>query len=928
MTAHTSLWGVPARLPRLSLVVLLAFAAISPGPSAAPAAAADTSDAVYVVNNADGNVSQYGTGAGGELSPLVPPTVDAGADPSLMAVSPDGRSAYVADREAAAIRQYDIDSTTGGLSPKTPLLVPVGVNPGAITIAPDGKSAYVGLTSSDGALAQFDISPVNGTLSPKTPATVGAGAYPGIIAVTPDSSSVYVTSITAFGGGVSQYDVDPQTGGLSPKDPPSVSANFCQRVCRSFTPVSVAVSADGLSAYVLDGGNLGIAQFNIDALTGKLSPKFPPPVETGDPPEYVDTGIVPLSIVVSPDGRSAYVDNREDDTFSQYDIDPASGVLSPKTPPTISAPHYPYYFTVSADSRSLYATHFYDNFVSQYDIDATDGTLSPKSTPTIATGVRPVSIATRPTHKVPTNVDVSCAPNPGAAGAWIECTTTVTDTTLTNPTTPSGTVQFVIGVGGTFQNNRSTCTLSGTGATASCSVMYGPNTYDERPVVGRYGGDGTHVAGRGSTQFFATRLTSTAVDCSPSNVRVGETTTCTVGVTDISDTNVPPVGTVTFTSDTAGTFGNGGACALVDNGATTGTRPTTGCEVAYTPTAFGSGTHTIVASYQGSNAHAPSDSASSGNNAFVNLPPDVTSVSPADGATGVARTTAVLAAFNKPMNKPATEGAFTLRRTSDASPVAGAFSWFGNALVFVPNAALANGTNYTVTVSTAAVDNAGNPIPGAKVSRFTTATQPVITSVSPANGATGVPPNTVVLTAFDTTMDKVSAQSAFSLRRTSNGAAVNGTFSWYGAAMVFKPNVDLGSGIAYTATESSAAKDSAGHALPGAKTWRFTTTIQPIIDSVSPANAATGVSRLTSVVVAFSKAMNKSSAQTAFTLKRTNPTAVVNGTFSWNGNTMIFKPSSSLSANTQYTAIETAAAKDATGHALLNPQTWHFTTRS
>jgi Bacterial Ig-like domain len=41
---------------------------------------------------------------------------------------------------------------------------------------------------------------------------------------------------------------------------------------------------------------------------------------------------------------------------------------------------------------------------------------------------------------------------------------------------------------------------------------------------------------------------------------------------------------------------------------------------------------------------------------------------------------------------------------------------------------------------------------------FTTTTQPLITSVSPANAATGVYPNTAVVAVFDTAMNKASAQ--------------------------------------------------------------------------------------------------------------------------------------------------------------------------
>ena len=72
-------------------------------------------------------------------------------------------------------------------------------------------------------------------------------------------------------------------------------------------------------------------------------------------------------------------------------------------------------------------------------------------------------------------------------------------------------------------------------------------------------------------------------------------------------------------------------------------------------------------------------------------------------------------------------------------------------------------------------------------------------------------------------MDKPSAEAAFSLKRTSDGAAVSGSFSWYGNALIFKPNADLAAGTQYTAAVSAAAKDVAGNTLANPTTWRYTT---------------------------------------------------------------------------------------------------------
>ncbi|HEV2773817.1 MAG TPA: S8 family serine peptidase [Thermoleophilaceae bacterium] len=87
-------------------------------------------------------------------------------------------------------------------------------------------------------------------------------------------------------------------------------------------------------------------------------------------------------------------------------------------------------------------------------------------------------------------------------------------------------------------------------------------------------------------------------------------------------------------------------------------------------------------------------------------PPAIASVSPADGQTGVAAAASVTVAFSEPMDKPATEAAFALARTSDGARVAGSFSWNANTMTFRPSASLGQGTQYTAKVGADAKDAA------------------------------------------------------------------------------------------------------------------------------------------------------------------------------------------------------------------------------
>ena len=100
-----------------------------------------------------------------------------------MAITPDGKSVYVTNAFANAVRQFSV-GTGGALSVKSPGTVQSGVSPDGVAVSPDGKSAYV-TSINDNTVWQYDIDPQSGTLVPKSPATVATGEGPIGIAVSP-----------------------------------------------------------------------------------------------------------------------------------------------------------------------------------------------------------------------------------------------------------------------------------------------------------------------------------------------------------------------------------------------------------------------------------------------------------------------------------------------------------------------------------------------------------------------------------------------------------------------------------------------------------------------------------------------------------------------------------------------------------------------
>lgn len=107
----------------------------------------------------------------------------------------------------------------------------------------------------------------------------------------------------------------------------------------------------------------------------------------------------------------------------------------------------------------------------------------------------------------------------------------------------------------------------------------------------------------------------------------------------------------------------------------------------------------------------------------------------------------------------------------------------------------------------------------------------------------------------------------------------------------------------------------------------------PTVTGVSPAAEATGVATGTTVDATFSEAMDTASTQSAFSLVRSSNGQAVGGSFSWSGNTLVFRPSTALAAGARYVATvrggaSSTPARDAAGNALASDHAWAFTTAS
>jgi YVTN family beta-propeller protein len=154
--------------------------------------AASTSPTTAYVTNADGGTVtpiDVATGKPG-------PEIKVGSGPVAVAVTPDGKTAYVVNQGGASGSGTvtPIDVATGEPGPE----IKVGREPYGVAVTPDGKTAYV--TNSDG----DTVTPIDVATGEPGP-EIKVGSWPRGVAVTPDGKTAYVTN--QHGGTVTPIDV-------------------------------------------------------------------------------------------------------------------------------------------------------------------------------------------------------------------------------------------------------------------------------------------------------------------------------------------------------------------------------------------------------------------------------------------------------------------------------------------------------------------------------------------------------------------------------------------------------------------------------------------------------------------------------------------------------------------------------------------------
>lgn len=280
---------------------------------------------------------------------------------------------------------------------------------------------------------------------------------------------------------------------------------------------------------------------------------------------------------------------------------------------------------------------------------------------------------------------------------------------------------------------------------------------------------------------------------------------------------------------------------------------------------------------------------------------------------GVPLTAPLSIYFTRAVNHAAVERSW---RLTPRAP--GRLRWAGTTLSFTPTRGLQPGSYYRLSVGHGARDDGGQALANSLDLSFSTGDPLKVIDVTPAAGTTDVPLNGLIAVTFNHPMvalaglgvaspDPPGWQVSLSPRTAGHGSWL-GTSSW-----VFHPDGGLIPSSRYSVTLRGTVRDAWGEALGADHRWFFQTAGPAVVESV-PTNGASYVDPNGTIRITFNQPMDRTSTAAAFSL---GGAGRVRGAVSWQGNTLVFTPSTPLDPGSRYSATVASSASAANGRATL-----------
>lgn len=235
-----------------------------------------------------------------------------GAGPCHLSVHPDGRWLLSANYTSGSVAVHPIDRS-GALGERTDLVAHAGPEPHAhqFLTAPDGRHLLAVDLGTD-TVHTYRLDERRGTLTEVARARTRPGAGPRHLTFHPGGRYAYLANEVDDTVAVCAYD--PDSGRL---DIGKAQATGAGGSGVTNYPAQILVTADGRYAYLANRGHNSLARYAVEQDGARLRLLGTVPV----------AGDFPRQIAFSPDGRLLFAANQRSGTVSVFHVDRGSGAL-------------------------------------------------------------------------------------------------------------------------------------------------------------------------------------------------------------------------------------------------------------------------------------------------------------------------------------------------------------------------------------------------------------------------------------------------------------------------------------------------------------------------------------------------------------------------------------------------------------------------
>ena len=295
--------------------------------------------------------------------------------------------------------------------------------------------------------------------------------------------------------------------------------------------------------------------------------------------------------------------------------------------------------------------------------------------------------------------------------------------------------------------------------------------------------------------------------------------------------------------------------------------------------------------------------------------PQVLDSTPRNASVDVFVNSPVVLAFNKEMDRPSVEAAFSIDPAID-----GNFTWEGPVARYNVDGFFAEAKTYTYSLDTTAFDTDDIHLLEPLEVTFTTGSgvdvyPPYVVSIISSRA----PLDAVVRITFSEPMDRASVIMAFSI-----DPIVQGNLSWEEDTLVFDPDDLLSYDTLYTVRIAGTAQDLAGNPMGTDIYSTFLTikdTVPPEVMATSPRNGSVDVPLITIVTLTFSDDVDRDTLPDALSWQ---PPVLAD--ISWENATATLTPRHILVEGTVHNLTVDVSLRDLRGNPLSEPFDLTFTT--